>query len=122
MTNFLKKHKYSLITIFLVAACLVLITMIALHKPSESTLKAIETVTKSEYVPSDLSIEKVSESDDKSVIQIISNDYYSDYNIPNLVVYLNKKVEAGEIKKFDINTYQDGSKYSDDQIVIIIEK
>ena len=61
-------------------------------------------------------------SDDNSVIQIITNNRYEDENIPNLISHLNKLKQDNMIKNFDIDTYQIGTKYANDNIVIIIEK
>lgn len=61
-------------------------------------------------------------SDDGSVIQIVTDNYYEDENIPNLIRFLSNKKNDKIIKDFDVDTFQDGYKLSDDQIVVVIEK
>ena len=83
---------------------------------SEEIQKIIQPIEDS-YITTETTI-----SDDNSVIQIITNNRYEDENIPNLISHLNKLKQDNMIKNFDIDTYQIGTKYANDNIVIIIEK
>lgn len=84
----------------------------------EKVSKQMET----SYLPEGYTIYDIIISDDKSVIQIITNNYYVSENIPNLISHLNSLKTDETIKDFDVHTYQNGTKYADDQIVIIIFK
>ena len=74
------------------------------------------------YLPNGYTIETMKFSDDQSIIQIITDNYYYDENIPNLISHLNMLKTDKTINDFDVYTYQNGSKFADDQIVIIIKK
>lgn len=73
------------------------------------------------YLPKYLTVEDVKISDDEKFIQIITRENYDDVNIPNLYSFLTNKKNQNQIADFELDTYQDGYKLSDDQIVIIIE-
>ena len=73
------------------------------------------------YLTKDLTVDDVKISDDTKFIQIFVRDNYDDVNIPNLYSFLTNKKNQNQIADFDIDTYQEGYKYADDQIVIIIE-
>jgi len=73
------------------------------------------------YLPKHLTVEDVKISDDEKFIQIITRENYDDVNIPNLYSFLTNKKNQNQIADFELDTYQDGYKLSDDQIVIIIE-
>ena len=73
------------------------------------------------YLPKYLTVEDVKISDDEKFIQIITSENYDDGNIPNLYSFLTNKKNQNQIADFELDTYQDGYKLSDDQIVIIIE-
>ena len=73
------------------------------------------------YLPKYLTVEDVKISDDEKLIQIITRENYDDVNIPNLYSFLTNKKNQNQIADFELDTYQDGYKFSDDQIVIIIE-
>lgn len=83
--------------------------------------KAKDEVTTT-FLPDYLSAEEINFSDDKSVIQIIANEYYDDINIPNLIQFLETKKADKLLTDFDVDTYQTGFKLSDDQVVVIIQK
>ena len=73
------------------------------------------------YLPKELTVEDVKISDDAKFIQIFVRDDYDDVNIHNLYSFLTNKKKQHQSANFDIDTYQEGYKYADDQIVIIIE-
>ena len=73
------------------------------------------------YLPKYLTVEDLKISDDEKFIQIITRENYDDVNIPNLYSFLTNKKNQNQIADFELDTYQDGYKLSDDQIVIIIE-
>ena len=73
------------------------------------------------YLPKYLTVEDVKISDDAKFIQIFVRDDYDDVNIPNLYSFLTNKKNQNQIADFELDTYQDWYKLSDDQIVIIIE-
>ena len=73
------------------------------------------------YLPKYLTVEDVKISDDEKFIQIITRENYDDVNIPNLYSFLTNKKNQNQIADFELDTYQDWYKLSDDQIVIIIE-
>lgn len=73
------------------------------------------------YLPKELTVEDVKISDDAKFIQIFVRDDYDDVNIHNLYSFLTNKKKQNQSANFDIDTYQEGYKYADDQIVIIIE-
>ena len=72
------------------------------------------------YLPKYLTVDDIKISDDEKFIQIFVRDEYDDVNIPNLYSFLTNKKKQNQIVNFDIDTYQEGYKYADDQIVIII--
>lgn len=88
----------------------------------QQKFEKISKQIKTSYLPEGYTINDIIISDDKSVIQIITNNYYTSENIPNLISHLNSLKTDETIKDFDVHTYQDGTKYADDQIVIIIFK
>ena len=73
------------------------------------------------YLPKHLTVDDIKISDDAKFIQIFVRDDYEDVNIPNLYSFLTNKKNQNQIADFELDTYQDGYKLSDDQIVIIIE-
>ena len=91
------------------------------QKEYEEKQKILQTVEDS-YLPKNYIAIETTISDDNSVIQVITDNRYKDENIPNLISHLNKLKQDNIIKNFDVDTYQIGTKYANDKIVIIIEK
>lgn len=88
----------------------------------QKELQKVQEQIETTYLPEGYTIDTMETSDDKSIIQIVTDNYYHSENIPNLIVHLDTLKADKLISDFDINTYQTGGKYSDDQIVIIIKK
>ncbi len=116
----MKKLAILLLSSFLLTACMSDAELSQQQIQRQKEIKMRDDVTE-RYLPKELTVEDVKISDDEKLIQIITRDNYENVNIPNLYSFLTNKKKQNQIVNFDIDTYQDGYKFSDDQVVIIIE-
>ncbi len=100
---------------------LAIFTLVACSSKTEEQEKLGKNIS-SEYLPKDYTIKKFAQSDDGKFLQIITDNYYESENIPNLYSFLNNKKEKGEIKDFEVDTYQLGLRTSNGRVLVVIQK
>lgn len=116
----MKKLTILLLSSFLLTACMSDGELSQQQIQRQKEIEMRDDVTE-RYLPKELTVEDVKLSDDEKFIQILVRDNYDDVNIPNLYSFLTNKKNQNQIANFDIDTYQEGYKHADDQIVRIIE-